>query len=90
MVDVDDGLGRRRLGVRRRTTTRWVVGGGLYYNPVEQLTIGVEGSYWMTAETNLAGTTSIGRLGYLRDGDTVDIDSKTHQLTVDFVVVWRF
>ena len=32
----------------------WAVAGGLYYTPVEQLTLGIEGQ-WTTSETDLSG-----------------------------------
>ncbi|WP_421695378.1 hypothetical protein [Aestuariivirga sp.] len=56
--------------------------GGLYYTPVDQLTIGLEGEWftqsWDFERTDLAGTTR----------DTLDVDRDNW--TVDLVSVWRF
>lgn len=64
---------------------QWAVAGGLYYTPVEQLTLGVEGE-WSTAEASTSGD----ELNWGDDYDTIDIDVTTEKLIVDFVGVWRF
>ncbi|MCA3574181.1 MAG: porin [Aestuariivirga sp.] len=62
---------------------RWVIGGGMYYNPVDQLTVGIEASY---AVINVEG-----------EADAVDVadtdvkaELEQNSFTVDLVSVWRF
>jgi len=66
---------------------------GLYYEPVDQLTIGVEGEWW-TTDASLTGNevlVSGGRVAVdPEDQDTIDIDVDTTNFLVDFVAVWRF
>jgi hypothetical protein len=64
-------------------TDRWVVAGGLYYTPVDQLTIGVEASY-----SDLSGS-------FMEDDlEDSDTDRRTDfdvtDTTVAFLSVWRF
>ena len=63
-------------------STQWIVGGGLYYNPVEQLTVGLEASYssW-NIEAGVNDT-------YSPAGLNADLDLT--RTTVDLVSVWRF
>ncbi len=71
----------------------WAVLGGIYYDPVDQLTIGVEAEYYTTDESVDAKVTDTEV-----DGDeTVVLDEFDQKLTfdrtnftVDFVAVWRF
>ena len=67
----------------------WGVLAGVYYTPVDQLTIGLEGE-WYTSETNVsrkgiedgADVSNVGRR------DTLDVN--TDNWSVDLVSVWRF
>jgi hypothetical protein len=82
-VNLDDFFGSD-FGVEvTGESDRWVIGGGLYYQPVDQLTIGVEASY--------ADTTA--DVEFDAD-DEFDPDLKAEaeqtQTIVDFVGVWRF
>ena len=65
----------------------WGILGGVYYTPVDQLTIGLEGE-WYTADTKLSrksiASSPLGA-GYK---DTLDVS--TDNWTVDLVSVWRF
>ena len=63
----------------------WAVLGGLYYNPVDQLTIGVEGE-WYTQTWDFQRT---GKSGVqVNDKDKLSITNDNW--TVDLVSVWRF
>ena len=64
----------------------WGILGGVYYTPVDQLTIGLEGE-WYTADTKLSRK---GRTGTVAENyrDTLDVSSDNW--TVDLVSVWRF
>ncbi len=64
----------------------WGILGGLYYTPVDQLTIGLEGE-WYTADTNV---TRKGIAGTLNEGYKDTLDVSTDNWTVDLVSVWRF
>ena len=76
----------------------WGVLAGVYYTPVDQLTIGLEGE-WYTSETNLSRKSTAAFEG---NGDpTVDggwageglkdtLDVNTDNWSVDLVSVWRF
>jgi hypothetical protein len=60
----------------------WSIAGGIYYQPVDQLTIGVESAYWVADWT-------------IENYDAVnDVNSKAEfeadSFTVDLVSVWRF
>jgi hypothetical protein len=63
---------------------RWVVGGGLYYAPVDQLTLGVEGSY--------KETTAEAQFDEAGADPTFDekVEGTETTTTVDFVAVWSF
>ena len=54
---------------------------GIYYDPVDQLTIGIEGE-WYTSDTHAK----------LEDGDDdhIDIEYETENMSLDLVTVWRF
>jgi hypothetical protein len=67
----------------------WTVLGGIYYNPVPQLTLGVEGE-WYTTDV------SFNTITVNSDGDPLDsgyelrFDDTVDNLTVDFVAQWSF
>jgi len=68
--------------------------GGLYYDPVDQLTLGVEGEYYTTDESISANVTDYQNLG---EGEFEVLDQYKEKYTldrtnfsVDFVAVWRF
>ncbi|PZF76261.1 hypothetical protein DK847_13775 [Aestuariivirga litoralis] len=64
----------------------WGVLAGVYYTPVDQLTIGLEGE-WYTADTNV---TRRGITGTVAEGYKDSLDVSTDNWTVDLVSVWRF
>jgi hypothetical protein len=72
----------------------WAIAGGLYYTPVEQLTLGIEGQ-WQTADSETSAT-EIYYGGEPVTGacnnncDTFDIDATQETWLVDFTGVWRF
>ncbi|MFO1130821.1 MAG: hypothetical protein U1E16_02210 [Hyphomicrobiales bacterium] len=82
-VSYDDGPVWRYSGFDYDT---WAILGGVYYTPVDQLTIGVEGE-WYTADTTFKrkGITDTAAEGYK---DTIDVSNDNW--TVDLVSVWRF
>jgi hypothetical protein len=59
----------------------WSVAGGIYYDPVSQLTIGVEAAYW---------SANYGITGKDEDGDKLDVDANQASFSVDLISVWRF
>ncbi|MEI8179883.1 hypothetical protein [Aestuariivirga sp.] len=63
----------------------WGVLGGVYYTPVDQLTIGLEGE-WYTTQTSNSWKISGGQL----DTYKLNFDTSTDNWTVDLVSVWRF
>jgi hypothetical protein len=65
----------------------WGVLGGVYYTPVDQLTIGLEGE-WYTSETSLSRKGVAGDVE--ADGLKDDLDVTTDNWSVDLVSVWRF
>ena len=67
----------------------WAVAGGLYYTPVEQLTLGIEGQ-WQTSESDTSGDLLSSLTGKTATGDSVDLDLQTDTFLVDFTGVWRF
>ena len=60
--------------------------GGLYYSPVDQLTIGLEGE-WYTTDTSL---TRKGVTGTVAENYKDSLDVSTDNWIVDLVSVWRF
>jgi len=72
----DDGVAGAYTGINGDTNA---VMAGIYYDPVAQLTIGVEGEYWVT---DLSGDAASG------NGDTIGLD--TTAWSVDLVTVFRF
>ena len=67
------------------TYDTWAVLGGLYYTPVDQLTIGVEGE-WATQTWNLQNQ-GINENNFRRSNS---LDVTKDSWTVDLVSVWRF
>lgn len=63
----------------------WAVMGGLYYTPVDQLTIGIEGEYY-TTDTDLKLTETNWGPG----NDDLDIEVETDTFVASFTGVWRF
>jgi hypothetical protein len=64
----------------------WGILGGVYYTPVDQLTIGVEGEWWTTdAEwsTDYVAGVNTGV-------DRVEWETETDNWSVDLIAVWRF
>jgi hypothetical protein len=63
----------------------WIVGGGVYYSPVDQLTIGIEASY---SETSA----SVDRDYATASATTKDLQASydEEKMVVDLVSVWRF
>ena len=65
----------------------WGILGGVYYTPVDQLTIGLEGEwYTKEAKQSVKNTTS----GSESSGYKWSLDASTDNWTVDLVSVWRF
>lgn len=54
---------------------------GIYYDPVDQLTIGLEGE-WFTADTTVTEEDT--------DGDHAEAELETESFSLDLVTVWRF
>jgi hypothetical protein len=69
----------------------WVVGGGIYYTPVDQLTVGVEASYSVfELEAERSGTGSAGGGDWEFEENDYLVDAEANQMIVDFVTTWRF
>jgi hypothetical protein len=64
----------------------WGVLAGLYYTPVDQLTIGLEGE-WYTSNTEISRK---GVEGFETAGERDKLDVNVDNWTVDLVSVWRF
>jgi hypothetical protein len=62
--------------------SQWSILGGIYYDPVDQLTIGVEGEWTSTNRT----ATFINA----DDDEKFAVDGTRENFTVDLVSVWRF
>jgi hypothetical protein len=58
----------------------WAVLGGLYYDPVPQLTIGVEAEYYTVSES----------ADLKRTDDVIKVENDPKTFSLDFVSVWRF
>ena len=67
----------------------WAVLGGLYYNPVDQLTIGIEGE-WYTQTWDFKRTGAPGANGDVLRGQQDKLSLTNDNWTVDLVSVWRF
>jgi hypothetical protein len=76
----------------------WAVQGGLYYTPVDQLTIGLEGEWYTTSVDWKGRETAWGVGGFGGDdgidaganGDTVKLGIDRDTFVAAFVGVWRF
>ena len=70
--------------------TTWAVLGGIYYTPVDQLTIGLEGE-WYTANysTSTKALEDIDGTDVV-EGDKISLDYEEDNWSVDLVSVWRF
>ena len=64
----------------------WAVLAGVYYTPVDQLTIGLEGE-WYTSETSISRK---GIAGEAEEGLKDTLEVNTDNWSVDLVSVWRF
>ncbi|MCA3560660.1 MAG: hypothetical protein IOC82_06470 [Aestuariivirga sp.] len=64
----------------------WALLGGVYYTPVDQLTIGLEGE-WYTTDIS---TTRTGQVDTEAEGLRDKIESSNDNWTIDLVSVWRF
>ena len=62
----------------------WGILGGIYYDPVDQLTIGIEAEYYTTS----IETTFDERVE--DDARRVEVDGGNDTFSVDLVSVWRF
>ena len=62
---------------------QWAVAGGLYYTPVDQLTLGVEGE-WSTVSTDWTGVEE------WDDDDTIKVEGDSETFIAAFTGVWRF
>ena len=73
----------------------WAIAGGLYYTPVEQLTLGIEGQ-WQTADSSTSGDEVYfngnpnNTCGGGNPCESFDIDATQESWLVDFTGVWRF
>ena len=74
----------------------WGVLAGLYYTPVDQLTIGLEGE-WYTSETSISRkstaayeSTESDPIAWEGEGLKDTLDVNTDNWSVDLVSVWRF
>ena len=84
-VDGFDGADLKSSGIDYDT---WAVLAGIYYTPVDQLTIGLEGE-WYTA--NYSTSTKVTEdFGAFTEGDKISLDYEQDNWSVDLVSVWRF
>ena len=61
----------------------WAVLGGIYYTPVDQLTIGLEGE-WYTTDAEVSAKEDV------EGGDKYSLERSSDNWSVDLVSVWRF
>ena len=66
--------------------TQWGILGGIYYTPVDQLTIGVEGE-WYTTDSEFSTEYVSGINPQI---DKVKWETETDNWSVDLIAVWRF
>ncbi|MCA3574182.1 MAG: hypothetical protein IOC86_09715 [Aestuariivirga sp.] len=66
--------------------TQWGILGGIYYTPVDQLTIGVEGEWW-TTDSEFSTEYVAGLNPQI---DKVKWETETDNWSVDLIAVWRF
>ncbi len=60
----------------------WAILGGVYYTPVDQLTIGLEGEWYTTSYS--------GSIKNVDAEEKIDLDSSSDNWSIDLVSVWRF
>jgi hypothetical protein len=70
----------------------WAIMGGIYYDPVPQLTIGVEAEYYVnTASAKLTCVSGAeNACGEAEIGDAAKINLQSDNFVLDFTGVWRF
>ena len=61
----------------------WAVLGGIYYTPVDQLTIGLEGE-WYTTDAEVSAKQDVD------GGNKLNLENSSDNWSVDLVSVWRF
>ena len=61
----------------------WAVLGGIYYTPVDQLTIGLEGE-WYTTDAEASAKQNV------EAGNKLNLENSSDNWSVDLVSVWRF
>lgn len=66
----------------------WSVLGGIYYQPVDQLTIGLEAEYYTTSSNLELESKEVKALS--DNSGKLKIDRDTDNFSVDLVTVWRF
>jgi hypothetical protein len=68
----------------------WGILGGIYYDPVAQLTIGVEAEYYVNNNSYTLTCVDATGCGQAPQGAQAEIDGTNDNFTLDFVSVWRF
>jgi hypothetical protein len=68
----------------------WGILGGIYYDPVAQLTIGVEAEYYVNNNSYTLTCVDATGCGDAPQGAQAEIDGTNDNFTLDFVSVWRF
>jgi len=68
----------------------WGILGGIYYDPVAQLTIGVEAEYYVNENSYTLTCVDATGCGQAPQGAQAEIDGTNDNFTLDFVSVWRF
>ena len=84
-IDGIDGADIKSSGIDYNT---WAVLAGIYYTPVDQLTIGLEGE-WYTADYSSSAKATEAAEGF-EVGDKISLDYEQDNWSVDLVSVWRF
>ena len=68
----------------------WGILGGIYYDPVAQLTIGVEAEYYVNENSYTLTCVDDTGCGNFPKGSQAEIEGTSDNFTLDFVSVWRF
>jgi len=68
----------------------WGILGGIYYDPVAQLTIGVEAEYYVNENSYTLTCVDAAGCGQAPQGAQAEIEGTSDNFTLDFVSVWRF
>lgn len=85
-----DEIGTRTFNSNGAEWDQWAILGGLYYDPVDQLTLGLEAEYYVTDESVSATVTDTDTDGeFVREYNQKLTLDQTN-FSVDFVAVWRF